>query len=85
MCRCGCIAGVDVHIKKDVGRLYVELVFLHSLGSTGQVVHYGVPGVRIMMHYFSCSGGTGIDSIKSVLARVTPNLCFCILWDLRVM
>jgi hypothetical protein len=36
------------------------------------------------MRYFTFSGGTGIDSTKSALGHVMPNLCFCIRWDLRV-
>jgi hypothetical protein len=36
------------------------------------------------MHYFSCSGGPGVVSIKSVLGHIKPNMCFCIRWDLRV-
>jgi hypothetical protein len=34
------------------------------------------------MLYFSCSGGPGAVSIKSVLGHVTPNLFFCFQWDL---
>jgi hypothetical protein len=29
-------------------------------------------------HYFSCSGGTGMDFMKSASEDVTANLCFCI-------
>jgi hypothetical protein len=29
-----------------------------------------------MTHYFSCSGGTGIDSTKDTLGHVTQNLSF---------
>jgi hypothetical protein len=36
------------------------------------------------MHYFSCSGGPGTVSIKSAPGHITPNMCFCILWDLWV-
>jgi hypothetical protein len=36
------------------------------------------------MHYFSCSGGTGMVFIKSAPGHVTPNFNFCIRWDLRV-
>jgi hypothetical protein len=30
----------------------------------------------MMMRYFSCSGGTGMDSTKSVSRHITQNLCF---------
>jgi hypothetical protein len=35
-------------------------------------------------HYFSCSGGPGIDTRKSVLGHVTPHKCFGILCDMCV-
>jgi hypothetical protein len=40
---------------------------------------------KTLTHYFSCSGGTGTDSTKSVLGHVTPNMCFCIWWGLCLM
>jgi hypothetical protein len=35
-------------------------------------------------HYFSCSDGIGTDSTKDASRHITPNLCCCIRWDLRV-
>jgi hypothetical protein len=37
------------------------------------------------MHYFSCSGGTGMDLSEGVPRHVTLNFSFCIQWDLQVM
>jgi hypothetical protein len=64
--------------KKCVGTRNVELVYLHLMGYAGHVVHSGVSMCKTVTHYFSCSGGPGAVSIKSVLRHVTPNLCFCI-------
>jgi hypothetical protein len=36
------------------------------------------------MHYFSYSCGPGADPTKSTLGHVMPNICFCILCDMRV-
>jgi hypothetical protein len=69
--------------KKRARTHYVELVFLHPVGSAGDVVHFTASGHETLTHYFSCSCGTGTDMIKSTRGHVTPNLCFCIWWDLR--
>jgi hypothetical protein len=63
---------------------YTELVFLQPVRSACQVVHSGASRVRKIDALFSCSGGTGSDSTKTELGHVTPNLCFCSWWDLRV-
>jgi hypothetical protein len=65
--------------KKRDGTLYVELVFLHPAGSAGHVVDSGASGQEMLTHYFSCSGGTDLDSTKCAPKYVTPNMCFC-LW-----
>jgi hypothetical protein len=70
--------------KKRFRTLYAKLVFSHPVGSTGNVVHSSASGARNVDALFSCSGGTGTDSIKIVLGHVTLNFCFCILWDMRV-
>jgi hypothetical protein len=73
----------DFH-KKHAGTNYAQLVFLHPVGFVGHVVYSGASGHKMSMHYFTCSGGLDAVSIRSVPRHVTPNLCFCILWDLRV-
>jgi hypothetical protein len=42
------------------------------------------PGREMLTLYFSCSGGPSAVFIESVSGNVMPNLCFCILTDLRV-
>jgi hypothetical protein len=82
--------GIWIH-KRHVETRYATLVSLHSLGSTGHAMHSGASRVRnvrlgheMMMHIFSCSGGTDLDSTKSTTGHVTLNLCFRIRWYLRV-
>jgi hypothetical protein len=70
------------HKKRVEGR-YAKLVFLHPVGSMGHVAHSDAYGHKISTHYFSCLGGLGAVSIKSVSGHVTPNLCFRIRWDLQ--
>jgi hypothetical protein len=70
--------------KKSVGTRYTELVFLLPLGSAGHVVHSDESGHEMSTHYFSCSGGLGAVSIKSVSGHIIPNLCFYFWWDLQV-
>jgi hypothetical protein len=70
--------------KKRAVTCYAKLVFLHPVGSVGLIVHSHASGRETSTHYFSCSCGTVADSIKSTLEHVPPNLCFCLLWDLRV-
>jgi hypothetical protein len=52
--------------KKCVGTRYVELVFLHRVGSVSHVVHSVASKARNINALFSSSGGTESDSRKSV-------------------
>jgi hypothetical protein len=64
--------------KSASGHLVPNLCFciLCDLRVTcGILVH---PRRETSMHYFSCFGGTGTDSIKSALGHLMLNLCFCI-------
>jgi hypothetical protein len=70
--------------KKPIGTRYTQLVFLHHVGCAGRVVCSGASGAR-NVDAFSCSGGPDAVYIKSALGHVTPNLCFCNMWDGRVM
>jgi hypothetical protein len=65
--------------KKRAGTRYAELVFLHPVGSWVTYCILMRLGREMSTHYFSCFGGPGAVSIKSILGHVTPNLYFCIL------
>jgi hypothetical protein len=46
--------------KKCGGTCYAEHVFLHPMGSAGQVVHSAKSVLETSTHYFLCSGGPGM-------------------------
>jgi hypothetical protein len=71
-------AGAVLHKKRD-GTRYAKLVFLHPVGSWVTYCILMRLGREMSTHYFSCFGGPGAVSIKSILGHVTPNLYFCIL------
>jgi hypothetical protein len=62
--------------KKCAGTRYTELVFLHPVGSTGHIVHFGAFGVQNSTHYFSFSGGPGADPHKKRVRTHYTELVF---------
>jgi hypothetical protein len=48
---------LDHNTKTISGTHYVKLVFLHSVGSMGHIVHFSSPGHETSAHYLSCLGG----------------------------
>jgi hypothetical protein len=61
--------------KKCTGTPYVELVFLHSGGSGGHVVHFGESESWNFDTLFSMLGWGRYGSTKSTLGHIMPNLC----------
>jgi hypothetical protein len=54
-----------------------KLMFLHSVEICGSNTALCCDqAAKTSMHYFSCSGGAGMDSTNSVLGHVMPKLCF---------
>jgi hypothetical protein len=69
--------------KNHTGTRHFEHVFLHPIGSGFHVVNSGVSRPQNIDTLFLCST-LGTDSTKSVLEHITPKMCFCCWWDLRV-
>jgi hypothetical protein len=71
--------------KSATGQTHdAKLVFLHLMGSVGTYCIPVCAGCETSTHYFSFSDGPGSVSMKCVLGHVTLNMCFCILWDMRI-
>jgi hypothetical protein len=60
--------------KKRAVTRYVELVFLHLLGSVGHILHSDAYGARNIDALFSCSGWPGSVSIKSTRTRYAEHV-----------
>jgi hypothetical protein len=67
-----------VFIKKHDVTRYTELVFWHTVGSVGHVVHSSMSGHETSMHYFSRLCGPDGVSIKSAPGYITSKLYFYI-------
>jgi hypothetical protein len=63
---------------------YAELVFLYPMEFAGHIVHSGASRARNFDALFFMLDGPDAVSIRSALGHVTPKLCFCIWWYLRV-
>jgi hypothetical protein len=70
--------------KKRVGAHYAKLVFLHSVGYAGHVVHSCVFMVRNVKALFFMLGWGHSGFQTKRAGHGMPNLCFCMLFDLRV-
>jgi hypothetical protein len=70
--------------KKCAETCYAEVVIFYPVGSAGHIVHSGAFGARNVDALFFMLGWLSAVSIKRTLGHVTPNLCFCIRWDLWV-
>jgi hypothetical protein len=78
------LGGTNMDSTKSAGTRYGEIVFLHPVKFVGHIVHSGTSGEQNIDTLFFLIASARVVFIKRVLGHVTPNLCFCIWWDLRV-
>jgi hypothetical protein len=71
--------------EKRVVTQYAKYVFFHLVGSIGHVVHFSASRMRNIDGLFFMLRKDRYGYPKSAPGHITPNLCFCSLWDLWVM
>jgi hypothetical protein len=70
--------------KKCIGTSYAELLFLHPVGSVGDIVHFGASGWRIIDTLFFKLRWDWCGFAKSASGHVMPKFCFSIRCNLQV-
>jgi hypothetical protein len=78
-----CVGLVRTHTK-HTRTCYVEVVFWHPLRYVGHVVHSGASRVWNVEAQFFMLGRAWCGAYKKCPGQVTPNLYFCIQFDLHV-
>jgi hypothetical protein len=62
-----------------------QICVFHLVGSIGHVVHFSASRMRNIDGLFFMLRKDRYGYPKSAPGHITPNLCFCSLWDLWVM
>jgi hypothetical protein len=70
--------------EKCTEKHYAEVVFLHPVESVGHVVHSDAFGARNVNAQIFMLMWDRYGFNKKASGHITPNLCFCMWWDLRV-
>jgi hypothetical protein len=76
------LMGSAGHVVQSIasGAQTVNALFFHARVGPVQIQQKA----RRDMLRQTCVFASGTDSRKSVMGHITPNLCFCIRWDLQV-